>query len=177
MLKHGILGLLVYGDKTGYEIMDWFKNSLNYFWIAQTSQIYRELQTLEKKGFVKSTTIIQKEKPDKNVFSITNNGYEELQIWLEKKENLIYVKRPILMKVFFMGEQDKEKSIQFFTEIKQDCERYLSLLKPVAKHFKNLNDEMKYRALYWEMTQDYGLRCMQMTLEWADTCLKKLEEF
>ncbi len=34
MLKHGILGLLNYGDMTGYEISETFKNSLNYFWPA-----------------------------------------------------------------------------------------------------------------------------------------------
>ena len=48
MLKHGILGLISNGDKTGYEIMTVFRDSLNHFWTAQTSQIYRELQTMEK---------------------------------------------------------------------------------------------------------------------------------
>ena len=52
MLKHGILGLLNYGDKTGYEIMTVFRDSLNHFWTAQTSQIYRELQTMEKNGWI-----------------------------------------------------------------------------------------------------------------------------
>lgn len=47
MLKHGILGLLNYQDMTGYEINTVFRDSLCYFWNAQTSQIYRELQTLE----------------------------------------------------------------------------------------------------------------------------------
>ena len=50
MLKHGILGLLNYGDMTGYEIKTAFEDSLNHFWHAQTSQIYRELQLLEKNG-------------------------------------------------------------------------------------------------------------------------------
>lgn len=49
MLKHGILGLLNYGSMSGYDIMRTFKNSLDFFWTAQTSQIYRELQTLKKK--------------------------------------------------------------------------------------------------------------------------------
>ena len=43
MLKHGILGLLNYHSLTGYEIMEVFRDSLNFFWSAQTSQIYREL--------------------------------------------------------------------------------------------------------------------------------------
>ena len=52
MLKHGILGLLSYGDMTGYQIMTVFRDSLSHFWVAQTSQIYRELQGLEKNGWI-----------------------------------------------------------------------------------------------------------------------------
>ena len=70
MLKHGILGLLNYGDMTGYEIRTVFKDSLNHFWQAQTSQIYRELQALEKNGWITSSHVEQKGKPDKNIHSI-----------------------------------------------------------------------------------------------------------
>ncbi len=48
MLKHGTLGLLNYGNMTGYEIREIFNKSLNFFWQAQSSQIYRELHTLEE---------------------------------------------------------------------------------------------------------------------------------
>ena len=59
MLKHGILGLLNYYNLTGYEIMEVFRDSLNFFWNAQTSQIYRELQGLEQKGWVQKTVVLQ----------------------------------------------------------------------------------------------------------------------
>ena len=39
MLKHGILGLLNYGEMTGYEIMMAFRDSLQFFWMANTSRI------------------------------------------------------------------------------------------------------------------------------------------
>ena len=74
MLKHGILGLLSYGSMSGYDISRTFKDSLNYFWTAQTSQIYRELQTLKEKGWANNEIVEQKGKPDKKVFSITESG-------------------------------------------------------------------------------------------------------
>ena len=77
MLKHGILGLLNYGDMSGYEIREAFKNSLNYFWTAQTSQIYRELCVLEKKGWITKQTVEQIGKPNKNICSITDEGRKE----------------------------------------------------------------------------------------------------
>ena len=69
MLKHGILGLLNYHEMTGYEIMEVFRDSLNYFWDAKTSQIYRELQGLEQKEWVSKTVVLQAKRPDKNVYS------------------------------------------------------------------------------------------------------------
>ena len=51
-LKHGLLGLLNYGNMTGYDIDRTFKDSLFLFWQAQTSQIYRELNTMEKLGWL-----------------------------------------------------------------------------------------------------------------------------
>ncbi len=46
-LKQGLLGLLNYGEMTGYELAKAFNDSLSFFWQAQTSQIYRELNQLE----------------------------------------------------------------------------------------------------------------------------------
>ena len=82
MLKHGILGLINYHKMTGYEIMQTFRDSLNFFWNAQTSQIYRELQTLEAKKWVDKAVVEQQGKPDKNVYSITEEGRTELLRWL-----------------------------------------------------------------------------------------------
>lgn len=82
MLKHGILGLLNYCDMTGYEIMEVFRDSLRFFWNARTSQIYRELQGLEGKKWVSKTLVAQAGKPDKKVYSITEEGKKELLLWL-----------------------------------------------------------------------------------------------
>ena len=104
LLKQGILGLLNYGDMSGYEIKTIFQQSLNYFWTAQTSQIYRELQSLEKDGWVTSTLVAQKGKPDKKVFSITEAGKEELQRWLREDSQSSVLRIPLLMQTFFRGE-------------------------------------------------------------------------
>ena len=82
MLKHGILGLLNYGNMTGYEIREIFNKSLNFFWQAQSSQIYRELHTLEKNGWITMTTVEQSDKPNKNICSIKESGKVELLRWL-----------------------------------------------------------------------------------------------
>ena len=66
---------------TGYEIMEVFRDSLRFFWNAQTSQIYRELQGLEQKNWVNKTYVPQQGKPDKNIYAITEEGKAELLKW------------------------------------------------------------------------------------------------
>ncbi|MDE5932038.1 MAG: PadR family transcriptional regulator, partial [Lachnospiraceae bacterium] len=134
MLKHGILGLLNYRELTGYEIMAVFRDSLRFFWNAQTSQIYRELQGLEKKNWVNKTCVPQQGKPDKNVYAITKEGKAELLEWLADDDLGLRTKSPLLMKTFFMGERSREENIQYFYGLINYCEMFLKSLEPIPEY-------------------------------------------
>ncbi|MCI9441163.1 MAG: PadR family transcriptional regulator [Ruminococcus sp.] len=177
MLKHGILGLINYHEMTGYEIMQAFRDSLNFFWKAQTSQIYRELQTLENKKWVTKTFVPQKGKPDKNIYSITEEGRRELLRWLADGDLGMNPRTPVLMKVFFMGEQTREENIRYFEELKSYCSLFLESLTAVPEHIEAYSAYIgdKEKALYWGMTVEYGRRNMQMCMDWAQSCIEQLE--
>lgn len=177
MLKHGILGLINYGEMTGYEIMQTFRDSLNFFWKAQTSQIYRELQTLEQKKWVGKTVVPQQGKPDKNIYSITEEGRCELLRWLSDGDLGIDSRTAILMKVFFMGEQSREESIRYFKKLKAYYGMFLESLASVPEQIEAYSSylDKKEKTLYWKMTVDYGRRNMQMGMEWAQHCIDQLE--
>lgn len=177
MLKHGILGLLNYGEMTGYEIMETFRDSLNYFWDAKTSQIYRELQGLERNGWVSKTVVLQSGKPDKNVYSITTEGREELLRWLADEDLGLRVKTPLLMKVFFLGERSVEENIRYFESVRECCELFLDSLEAVPRHIDAYGDMIgqKDKTVYWQMTVEYGRRILQMQIEWAKDCIRQLK--
>ncbi len=177
MLKHGILGLLNYHQMTGYEIMLVFRDSLHFFWSAQTSQIYRELQTLEARGWVSKTTVSQQSRPDKNVYTITEGGCEELLRWLSDGELSLSPRSNILMKVFFLGERDREDNIRYFEGLKEYCSMFLQSLDAAQEHirtYRTLIDDSG-KSLYWEMTVDYGRRNMRMHIDWAQSCIDRLK--
>lgn len=178
MLKHGILGLLNYGDMTGYEIKEIFNDSLNYFWSAQTSQIYRELNGLEKKGWIEKHIEKQSDRPDKKICSITEEGKKELTRWLSSPDAYTDMRFPLLMKVFFMGELPPEDSLKFFKELeKQYTEAMKSLdqTKGIIDFYqKEVPDPQ--RVAFWQMTSDFGSSYAEMMVEWCRSCIKKLEE-
>lgn len=177
MLKHGILGLLNYGDMTGYEIKTVFSDSLNHFWHAQTSQIYRELQALEKNGWVTSTKVEQAGRPDKNVLSITQAGRDELKAWLSDGVDTNPVRSGMLMKTFFRGEFGIDENIEFFRNLpkmESVFPKGSEAAGVVSGEYKEkLVDPLK--ALYWKFTIDFGIMYEKMLKEWCDNCVRELE--
>lgn len=178
MLKHGILGLLNYHEMTGYEIMVAFRDSLRFFWNAQQSQIYRELQALEAKGWAGKTPVPQQGKPDKNLYAITPEGHEELLKWLAQPELQSNDRNRILMKVFFFGERSREENIAYFEGLRDYYAMLLQSLDVVPESIRAygqfLDDGDK--TLYWEMAVEYGRRNMRMHMDWAQSCIDRLME-
>ncbi len=178
MLRHGILGLLNYHPMTGYEIMIAFRDSLYFFWNAQTSQIYRELQALEAKGWVGKTPVPQQSKPDKNVYAITPEGYEELLRWLSDGSLELDSRSRILMKVFFLGERSREENIRSFENLREYCGMFLQSLDAAQERVEAYRGflDNPAKTVYWEMTIDYGRRNMRMYMDWAQSCIDRLKE-
>src|SRR5574344_1547544 len=104
-LKHGLLGILDCGEMTGYELNRLFKDSLAFFWHAQTSQIYRELASMEGLGWLTATVVPQSDRPNKKLYGITPEGKTELLRWLreDNSEEEFNTKNPFLMRMFFLG--------------------------------------------------------------------------
>ena len=176
MLKHGILGLINYSAKTGYEIMTVFRHSLNHFWTAQTSQIYRELRTMEKAGWISQTRVEQSGKPDKNIFTITKKGREELLRWL-REDNLPEGDRsPLLLKTFFLGECPAEDNIAFFQKLRQEDafpDGGIEVIRHTESYQETIEDPG--RAIYWRMTIRFAQMYEQMLHAWCDECIQELE--
>ncbi len=178
MLKHGILGLLNYGDMTGYEIMEAFRDSLNFFWSANTSQIYRELQTLKEKGFVNNRLVEQSSRPDKKIFSITEEGKEELLNWLREEKTNKKTNFPILMKLFFAGEMNTEECISQLETIKLECEEQKSGINLASEKAVSYKDSVNNSKVtrFWDMTMDFGVRYSEMLSDWCNQCISILKK-
>lgn len=177
MLKHGILGLINYNAQTGYEIMTTFRHSLNYFWNAQTSQIYRELQAMEKAGWISRNHVAQSGKPDRNVYSITESGKAELIHWLREESIPRSGRSPLLLKTFFLGECSAEENIAFFERLRQLTAFPDSGLEASGyAEFYSQQIDNPERAVYWRMTIRFAQMYEQMLHAWCEQCIRDLSE-
>ena len=86
-LGNALLGLINYRPMTGYDLKRIFDDTVGFFWFAQMSQIYRELNKLEEEGLVKSTIEAQEKRPDRKVYQLTKKGKKVFLNWMNKFPN------------------------------------------------------------------------------------------
>ncbi|MBL4665746.1 MAG: PadR family transcriptional regulator [Sneathiella sp.] len=68
------LGILTFGDATGYEIKKAFQDRLSMLYDAGYGSIYPALNKLTSEGLVSCRTQSQSKRPDKKIYSITLDG-------------------------------------------------------------------------------------------------------
>ena len=178
-LPHGILGLLNYGESTGYDLTKTFEDSLNNFWHAQSSQIYRELNRMEGEGLVTSRNVIQDGRPNKRLYSITDAGREAFAAWLHRAE--LEFENPhhaALMRVFF-GADDPEATLDMLRQCREYCLRALeancAATRQVIEDYARNTPDGQRRSAYWQMTLDYGATQTRAIADWAERCIERME--
>lgn len=178
-LKYGLLGLLSYEDMTGYELDKTFKDSLSFFWQAQTSQIYRELNAMEKLHWLSSRIEVQKDKPNRRVYSITETGKEALRCWLHTDLPLgFYPSRSeTLMRIFFSAQNDISNTIEALKKLEnaycEQIQRIKMLNEIINRYQSKAHSEMD--LVFWRLTGNFGLEYCEMCLRWIRNSTEELK--
>lgn len=178
-LKHGILGFLNYGSMSGYDLSKAFGSSVQFFWHAQNSQIYLVLDKLEKEHLITHETVMQSDRPNKKVYTVTEDGRQEFLNWLSgTRENATNeFKSAFLMKIFFSGNLPPSENLARLKKFQADCADYLNNMASIPKSIDHYRESVdSYAALYWGFTADFGHRYLNMCMDWAGDCIRKLEK-
>lgn len=182
-LSNAILGLLNYMPMTGYNLKKIFDKSVSHVWSASLSQIYRELSALEKKGYVSSNIERQEGKPDKKVYTITEEGRKAFQNWLtDFPENLSFPKRDeFMLRIFFGSKIETAQLINEFKRFISQKKEYLKLLMHIEETFGTYSSQIpisspKKEEIFWHFTIKLGIMTLETTIEWAEECVKELED-
>ncbi len=101
-ITYGILGLLAFwGPMSGYDIKHVFDHTLAPMWGAAHSQIYKELRRMKELGWVDMEREEQEARPDRKVYSITDNGSSALREWQAQPADVFQLRDELLLKVLF----------------------------------------------------------------------------
>jgi DNA-binding PadR family transcriptional regulator len=187
-LKYGLLGLLNYGEMTGYELDKAFKDSLEFFWQGQTSQVYRELGAMEKAGWLSSKIEVQTGKPNRKIYAITTQGRDEFMKWLKPQKETaepdgsvleaLHLRSTFLMKLFFAGELDREETAAFIRSFRDECRAVLKKMKTAPDNIGIYTKKLKHpeAAASWYMVALFGRMYYRSCEKWAGEMLKMLSK-
>lgn len=159
--RYAILGMLMDGPCTGYEIKSLMRRSTVYFWRESDSTIYPMLKVLAKEGKALSK-IVYVGKKKKEVFSITEAGRLEFKAWLESPTGLETPRNEFLLKLFFI--KDREEMIRLFQESLEKAEKTYEEYKKIEERLENLSDSssktIRLKAL------KYGMAHLALEITW-----------
>ena len=176
-LKYAILGLINRKPLTGYDITKEFNSGLIDFWYAKHSQIYPELKKLTDEDLISFETIIQGEKLEKKLYTITENGRISLQKWLAKDEPLEPTPKDVFrLKAYFCDEMDTDTlSRQFQSTLTKYSER--------LKYLENCMEELlKKKDISKVSSPEFGdyivlkgaIMREKTYVEWLKDCIEKI---
>jgi DNA-binding PadR family transcriptional regulator len=97
-----LLGLLRKGPMSGYDLRKDVERSVGYFWAPAKTQIYATLPKLVEAGHATQEKVVQSSRPDKTIYSITNDGLDALREWVEEAPlDAGHGRNLILLKLYF----------------------------------------------------------------------------
>jgi PadR family transcriptional regulator, regulatory protein AphA len=168
---YAILGMLTFGEMSGYTLAKFVERSVGYFWSPARSQIYTELRRLVSLGYAREREIAQQDRPDKRLYRITPRGERALRLWLNDPQvEPDTFKSPFLLKVFFGGLVDRETLLAQVKESRRQAQETLRELKVLEQQIKDQES-----LFYPYLTLKSGLAHHAATVRWADEAIKDLE--
>jgi DNA-binding PadR family transcriptional regulator len=167
--EYAVLGLLTFGERSGYELDKLAGRSIGYFWRPAKSKIYAILPRLVERGYATSSTVVQTKRPDKQLYRITPPGREALRSWLDSEELPRGVSRDgLLLKLFFGAEGDPATLRQQLEERRHAAEDRLAELEEIERTIDRDADFFPYLTLL------HGLEDARSTIVWAKQVLELL---
>lgn len=179
LLEYAILGVLQYKPVSGYDIKKILDTSINHFWSADQSQIYRTLNKMEKEEQINMELVIQSDRPNSKVYHITEKGKEEFLSWLNSPMKMSVEHRiPWLMQFFFAAQLSDEAIISILEQVSEQIKKRVDITAS-----NSLRDANAYKIafterdlFFMELTHDYGLMIYSSMLKWIEKTILQIQK-
>jgi DNA-binding PadR family transcriptional regulator len=162
-LRAVLLGFLTRGDLTGYELKAAMDESVGFFFGASYGSIYPALRGLEEEDLVRSTLVVQSERPNKKVYGLTPEGRAYFLEALKGSPAEDSFRSEFLMQLFFGNHQDPGRVLALIEDHRTSLRDSLERLRRTEEEIREIP-----QARYGLMCLRYGLDYYENTLAWLD---------
>lgn len=167
--EYAVLGLLTWGEQSGYDMRKLAERSVGYFWTPAKSRIYATLPTLVEAGLVRRRDVVQSGRPDKQLYRLTPLGAETLRRWIAEEPLEPEVSRnTLLVKVFFGERAEPRQILAHVRQRRAEAEQLKAELEAI--------DAERTNDLYPHLTRLYGLEYAKGIIRWAKAAERELSD-
>jgi len=169
--EHAVLGLLAFGETSGYDLARTAAKSTAYIWAPSRSQIYKVLPRLVAAGYATSRAVEQLDRPDKELYRITGKGRLALRSWVEHVDD-----EPaggigvFLLKLFFAWAAPPEAGLRQLEAYQRLIERRLAAFEELERGLGPTD------PVHARIALRHGIARARATLDWAEETRRTLVE-
>ncbi len=171
-LRHAILGILDYREMHGYQLKRVLDEGISNFWPVNLAAIYPSLRKLEEEGLVAHHTEESGEgRPARKVYTITDDGREELVRWRKlSPDGGTRVRNPLFLKLLFAHEEDFPDAVGWI-------DKQLEQLRSARDRFADeLANPRAFSTLVVQFMRESGVAHLELELELLEELRARLVE-
>jgi PadR family transcriptional regulator, regulatory protein AphA len=162
-----VLALLsVEGERSGYDLTKSAAKSVGHIWAPARSHLYAVLGRLARDGLARTRTVVQSDRPDKQLYTVTPAGQEALEAWLAADDD---DDDSFHLKVFYGGLLPRRRLIEHVAAYRDRIHERLEVYDAISEENTNRGHDYYHRLML-----DFGYARARASLAWADDVLRKL---
>jgi len=172
MLRIVLMGLLMRGDNHGYKLRKVIEKELTNLINVDNTSIYYTLNKLEKEGYVTHKSVSDSKRPQKNLYSITEKGKDELRDLLIT--NMNNNKRPLLnidISLYFIDLLKTDEAIEHLSKRSKELRKLIYILKRSEKEAGGKEQKGSEEVIY-----SHNRRLAQTELEFLKDLVESLRK-
>lgn len=175
-LRYVILSLIAAKPQSGYDIVKSFDQSVGQIWQASHQQVYRELGKLAKDAWLEFKREAQTDKPDRKVYTITDEGLQNLKRWIASPVDTPAYRSPILVRMLALPVVGPEALIPAVREARAEYEEKLKSYYAIEQLYSSGNRETGGIDLSLHMALRMAIMITEPMLPWCDESIAALEQ-
>jgi len=155
-----VLGIIMDGATHGYEIC---QSELNHIWHIPISQTYVLLRRLEKGKMITFQLLREGHRPQKKVYTLTDEGREAFLSWVGKPaEKIRNIRTEFLSKLFLIRKLRLDMEITLITAQLKICKTRKKCID---------GDTPAGTGTFKDMISLYRHTMIDATIRWLEKCL------
>lgn len=169
-LSYSILAALINQPCSGYDLVKRFNKSVECFWSASHQQIYKALGKLEADGYLSSEKIEQENRPNKKLYTVTDDGRQYLQQWIGTSEAITPLKSDLLVKLSVGHTVPTDTLLSTLQNYYEQHKERLKSYQVIAKQYAQA-PQLSRESQFQYLTLRAGIRQQLSWVAWCEEAM------